>query len=186
MRLLGQIGGYIWDCRQGNGQETTVIAHLFAASTFHLPLKDAKTSIAQKTQWPWEDKVDFSIDGSTQFALKIRIPAWAAPDYRMEPKCPHAEVKNGYLSIPPTWLESHKTFSLTLPIKPRWVAPPIQTGQDIVALARGPVIYCVEDYDNDWVRDHFKVSSPSHICLSSRSMLLNVITANFRRSSHAC
>lgn len=25
-----------------------------------------------------------------------------------------------------------------------------------MALARGPIIYCVEDFDNPWVDDHFK------------------------------
>ena len=43
-----------------------------------------------------------------------------------------------------------------MPLKPRYVAPHPYTNQDVVALARGPLIYCVEDFDNSWVDDHFK------------------------------
>jgi DUF1680 family protein len=31
-----------------------------------------------------------------------------------------------------------------------------RANSDTVALARGPLIYCVEDVDNPWVKDHFK------------------------------
>jgi uncharacterized protein len=158
MRLLGQIGGYIWDSQTRDAEAPIVVAHLFVSSTFQLPIRDANTSISQTTQWPWEDKIQFAIDGSTPFALKVRIPGWAEV-YTMEPECPEAVVDNGYLTLPRKWLTSNKRFSLTIPMKPRWVAPPIQTGQDIVALARGPVIYCVEDFDNDWAQEHFKARS---------------------------
>lgn len=36
------------------------------------------------------------------------------------------------------------------------ISPHPYTNQDIVALARGPIVYCVEDFDNPWVDDHFK------------------------------
>jgi DUF1680 family protein len=38
----------------------------------------------------------------------------------------------------------------------RFVSPHPYTNQDIISLARGPLIYCVEDVDNLWVDDHFK------------------------------
>jgi hypothetical protein len=159
MRLLGQIGGYVWDFhahdRKGGDGLPEVVVHLFVSSKFDLP-GDGKTSISQTTQWPWDDTINFTISGSPPLNLKVRIPSWAA-DHQMEPECPDAVLQYGYLSIPSAWLASNQTFSLRIPLKPRWIAPPIQTGQDIVALARGPVVYCVEDFDNDWVQDHFKV-----------------------------
>jgi hypothetical protein len=162
MRLLGQIGGYVWDVdghdQKGGDGVPEVVVHLFVSSKFHLP-GDGKTSISQTTQWPWDDTINFAISGSSPLTLKVRIPSWAA-DHHMEPQCPDAVLQNGYLSIPSAWLASNQTFSLKIPLKSRWIAPPIQTGQDIVALARGPVVYCVEDFDNDWVQDHFKARNP--------------------------
>ena len=44
----------------------------------------------------------------------------------------------------------------------RTVSPHPYTNQRVVALARGPIVYCVEDVDQPWVQDHFKV------CLAPR------------------
>lgn len=46
------------------------------------------------------------------------------------------------------------------------------TTHGLLTLARGPVIYCVEDFDNAWVQDHFKVKkSMFHFVLSSSTDL---------------
>ncbi|KAF2105479.1 hypothetical protein BDV96DRAFT_617774 [Lophiotrema nucula] len=55
---------------------------------------------------------------------------------------------------------SIKSISLKLRI-PGWasshsVAQNPAVGQNTICLVRGPVVYCVEDVDNPWVRDHFK------------------------------
>jgi DUF1680 family protein len=47
-------------------------------------------------------------------------------------------------------------FELDIPLQPRYVSPHPFTNQDTIALARGPVVYCLEDVDNTWVNDHFK------------------------------
>ena len=65
-------------------------------------------------------------------------------------------MEKGYLNLPASWVAEHATFSLHIPLKPRYVAPHPFTNQATVSLARGPIIYCVEDYDNPWVQDHFK------------------------------
>lgn len=65
-------------------------------------------------------------------------------------------LDKGYLTLSPDWLKANPAFELRIPLKPRFVAPHPYTNQDIVALARGPLIYCVEDFDNPWVDDHFK------------------------------
>ena len=75
---------------------------------------------------------------------------------QISPTPPNAVLEKGYLTLPPAWLKSNPTFQLNIPLKPRFIAPHPYTNQDIVALARGPLIYCVEDFDNPWVHDHFK------------------------------
>lgn len=39
---------------------------------------------------------------------------------------------------------------------PRILRPHPFTNQRIAVLARGPLIYCIEDVDHPWVTDHFK------------------------------
>lgn len=53
-------------------------------------------------------------------------------------------------------MKSNPNFRLTVPLAPRLLRPHPFTLQRIAVLARGPLIYCVEDVDHPWVTDHFK------------------------------
>lgn len=75
---------------------------------------------------------------------------------KISPEIPDAYVETGYLSLPAEWLKLNSSFELNIPLKPRFISPHPYTNQDVIALARGPLIYCVEDVDNPWVNDHFK------------------------------
>ena len=79
-----------------------------------------------------------------------------AHDAQISPSLPNKHVEKGYLTLPADWLKHNTRFELNIPLKPRFVSPHPYTNQDIIALARGPLIYCVEDFDNAWVDDHFK------------------------------
>lgn len=65
-------------------------------------------------------------------------------------------MNRGYLHLDATYLKSNPRFKLTIPLAPRLVRPHPFTLQRIAVLARGPLIYCVEDVDHPWVTDHFK------------------------------
>jgi DUF1680 family protein len=98
--------------------------------------------------------VEFEVESSSDLDIKLRIPAWA-PSYEIQPACSEAKLEKGYLTLPAAWVSSNPKFTLDIPLKPRWLAQHPLTGQNTLSLARGPVVYCVEDYDNSWVDDHF-------------------------------
>lgn len=75
---------------------------------------------------------------------------------QVSPDLPNPQLKKGYLTLSPEWLKANSTFTLNIPLKPRFVSPHPYTNQDIIAVARGPLVYCLEDVDNPWVNDHFK------------------------------
>lgn len=78
---------------------------------------------------------------------------------QLQPSCSGATVEKGYLSLPAAWVAQHPSFVLSIPIQPRWITQSLHaTSHGLLTLARGPIIYCVEDSDNAWVKDHFKVS----------------------------
>lgn len=63
----------------------------------------------------------------------------------------------GYLTLPYSFVSQNPSFSLKVDgFDPRYIRPHPYCNQDIVAVARGPIIYCVEDVDNPWVLNHFK------------------------------
>src|SRR4051794_1194696 len=61
-------------------------------------------------------------------------------------------------STPGRLAEGKPSLQDTRPFEAPVLTPHPFTNQDIVAVARGTIVYCVEDVDNPWVDDHFKVS----------------------------
>ena len=173
-RLLGYIGGYLWshtaDEKNGSAE---VNVHSYSSATLTVPMGSTSIELEQKSNWPWDGRIDFSLRNSSNVAttIKLRIPGWSA-DWQVRSSNPislessdksqispsprNVALEKGYITLSPDWLQSNPTFQLNIPLKPRFVAPHPYANQDVVALARGPLIYCVEDFDNAWVDDHFK------------------------------
>lgn len=179
LRLFGQLGGYIWSHKQVDTQAAEVAVHLYVSNTLSLDVGSEKVQIKQESEWPWKDSIKFNVQTiSSKVTMKLRIPAWASSFEvsmlqleirvlktedsdltQLTPQCPSAKLEKGYLQLSGDWIAGHPSFELRIPLKPRWLTQhPNATSHGLVTLARGPVIYCVEDFDNPWVEDHFKVS----------------------------
>ncbi|KAK4626203.1 Non-reducing end beta-L-arabinofuranosidase [Fulvia fulva] len=162
LRVLGSIGGYIWNLQQNDDARPVVTVNLYISSTLETEITGQPLRITQKTDYPWDGTVDFDVGSSVPgLELRVRSPAYAS-SHDISPACPGAQLQDGYLSLPADWLAEHKKFTLSIPFKARWVAPHPSTEQSTITLARGPVIYCVEDYDNNWVNDHFRGLTIDH------------------------
>lgn len=164
LRLFGQLGGYIWQLRRNaaSGAAQELVVNLYVSGTFTLTEEGHEVRITQESDWPWISDINFSVEGSTgNLGLVLRIPGWAR-SHTLKPECSEARLDRGYLHLPASWVLQNPQFTLSIPLKPRWITQQVNaTTHGLLALARGPVIYCVEDVDNPWVEDHFKV------CLSS-------------------
>jgi DUF1680 family protein len=175
LRLFGQLGGYIWDEKRLSDTTTELIVHLYVASTYTLKTTDREVTVTQEGDFPWKGDIKFTVKGSPQgLSLKLRIPAYAtafqvrcfeyseregnADGIQLEPGCPDATISRGYLTLPADWVTDNQSFTLSLPLQPRWLTQGTNaTTSGLLTLARGPIMYCVEDVDNPWVEDHFKV-----------------------------
>ncbi|KAG4426202.1 hypothetical protein IFR04_000668 [Cadophora malorum] len=165
-RLLGYIGGYLWNYDVRDEKSVQINVHMFSSATLSIPVSGNALELEQESNWPWEGKVKFSLRNTSNVwtTIKVRIPSWAET-WEITPKLTNPQLEKGYLTIPADWVNSNPSFELNIPLKPRFISPHPYTNQDIVALARGPLVYCVEDFDNAWVEDHFKslVLDPSSI-----------------------
>ncbi|KAI1061453.1 hypothetical protein LB506_011817 [Fusarium annulatum] len=66
-------------------------------------------------------------------------------------------LHKGYLTLDPAYTAAHPVFSLTIGnFTPRYITPHPYTNQHTLTLARGPLVYCIEDADNAWEDNHFK------------------------------
>ncbi|KAF3759897.1 DUF1680-domain-containing protein [Cryphonectria parasitica EP155] len=159
-RVLGHIGGYLWTAKTNSQSSATVNVHLYASASINYTLQDSqdKFKLSQKTNYPWEGTVDFELENSSglDIEINVRIPSWAGDAWDVTPKPSSTSLNKHYLHLDAAYLKQNPQFKLTVPLTPRLLRPHPYTLQRIAVLARGPLIYCVEDVDHPWVVDHFK------------------------------
>ncbi len=180
-RTMGILGGYIWTHGvDGAGSGIFINVHQYATATLKFTTDKGDVELTQETNWPWSGNVKFALKTSAPVdaSLRLRIPAWAKgfkvfnfqlllaykqnvsvanKSEQITPELPETKVSKGYLYLTSSYLAKHPTFKLEVQgFTPRLLRPHPYCNQDIVAIARGPIVYCVEDIDNPWVTNHFK------------------------------
>ncbi|HEX6710399.1 MAG TPA: glycoside hydrolase family 127 protein, partial [Rubrobacter sp.] len=147
-RLLASLPGYFY-----GASEDAVWVHLYAEGETKVSLEGNRTvRLAQRTRYPWDGRVEISVDGEGEFALMLRIPSWceegASVNVNGEP-VGRAICPCSYLEIRRAWRPGD-TVSLHLPMPVRRVEchPYVAENNGRVALMRGPILYCVEQADN--------------------------------------
>ncbi len=79
-RLLGYMGGYLWTfATEEQTNSVQVNVHLYGSATLKVPLESGSVEVEQKSNWPWDGDIDFSIRTPSDVStiIKIRIPGWA-------------------------------------------------------------------------------------------------------------
>jgi len=118
------------------------------------------------SELPWGGRVEVAVvaDEPTERTLSLRIPSWSGPprvsvDGQLVP-CPQPEegpvTGQGYSPFRASWLpitrcwEGRTRIELDLPMEVvvHRAHPSVRTHQGMVALSRGPLVYCLESCDN--------------------------------------
>lgn len=79
LRLLGMIGGYLWNVSESNKSNITQVeVHLYAPATLTFQASAGQVSLTQECDWPRDGAIRFLLTGRIQnIQLKLRIPSWA-------------------------------------------------------------------------------------------------------------
>ena len=148
-RLLASIGTYAY--AEGQGE---LAVHLYGESEATLDIGAGKVRVAQRTRYPWEGDVEFTItpDQPRSFALSLRIPAWshatqiAVNGVQLDPATLTTE---GYARIERAWQPGDTVrLRLGLAVQRLHANPNVRQDAGRVALRRGPIVYCLEGVDN--------------------------------------
>ncbi|MBT1697608.1 glycoside hydrolase family 127 protein [Fulvivirgaceae bacterium PWU4] len=191
-RLIPSIGGYVY-----GKKDNDLFVNLFISSNATLQINKRDVSIIQENNYPWNGNLLFRIDPSaaTPFALKLRIPGWAANEavpsdlYRFAaPLQKKVEVKvngkavaytvnNGYATISRTWKKGD-VVEMVLPMEVRKIVANPEVKDDLgrMALQRGPLVYCAEWPDNNGMVSNIIVPADASFTTEARPDLLNGIT----------
>lgn len=160
-RLYGSLGGYLWDFGEEKEKEAFVNVHLYTNAELKFMVGEGEVILRQETDWPWDGLVKFRLTspGAVKTTIRLRIPGWSQNQYSLDPKPSEgsAHLHKGYLTLDPAYTAANPAFSLTIGnFTPRYIAPHPYTNQHTLTLARGPLVYCIEDADNAWEDNHFK------------------------------
>jgi len=151
-RILASLPGYMYSTSpQG------VYVNLFHSSTLDWHLENGMgVRIAQQTEYPWKGTVDLTVDpaSAAEFSLFVRIPGWAdgttvanavPPGFAARQDQPKA---GEYFEIHRRWKPGDK-IHIDFDMRARLVRanPLVREDAGRVALERGPLVYCLEQPD---------------------------------------
>lgn len=162
LKFMGAMPGNIYTHR---GNE--IFVNLYTGSNATIPVSSTEVNLVQTTSYPFKGDVKLEVNPAkkSRFALKLRIPGWARSQENpyglytssvsspvvitVNGKATDAEITDGYAVIDRKWKKGD-VVSLELQMKPRFITadPNVKELAGQVAVAYGPMVYCLESTDN--------------------------------------
>jgi DUF1680 family protein len=165
-RFTPSIPGYVY-AQSGD----SLYVNLFMSSKAEIKMaSNRKVGITQETRYPWDGAIKITVEPEQagSFTMKIRVPGWARGEavpgdlYRFTDAAAvspiHLQVNGheqslaldrGYAAITREWHRGD-VVSLNLPMPIRRVVAneKVAADREMVALQRGPIVYCAEWADS--------------------------------------
>jgi hypothetical protein len=162
-RTFAAIPGYLYSTSPSG-----VYVNLYHSSTLDWHLEDGTgLKLLQQTKYPWDGDITLKVSPAkaATFTLYLRIPGWASKaTVTLDGKPAPGKPKPGeYFAIHREW-NGESTAALQLDMTPHLVAanPLVREDYGKVAVQRGPLIYCLEQVDQEDRGSIFDVAlSPS-------------------------
>lgn len=158
MRTLATVHHYI-ATRSGDG----IQLHQFASADVTV----GDVELSMRSGYPWDGAVRVEVTSAPggEWALDIRIPAWAEGAVAHVDGGPLPTVAGRYLRITRDW-KPGDVVEIVLPFSPRLVEghPRVDAVRGAVAIERGPLVYAFEQIDQpDGIRVDDVVLVPGEI-----------------------
>ncbi len=145
-RLLASLPSYFYSTT-----DDALWVHLYAQGGLETTLENGhKVALEQTTRYPWDGVVMLSVQTEGTFTLKLRVPAWAkGATLSVNGEAIEGVKAGSYANLARNW-RAGDTVQLSLPMPVRYLGahPHVTENTGRVALARGPLLYCVEGADH--------------------------------------
>jgi DUF1680 family protein len=165
-RFIPSLPGYVYAVK-----DNSIFVNLFMSNSSNIKVGNKVISLKQSTNYPWSGNVDLEVTkaGTSNFALKIRIPGWVRGEVVPSDLYTFADGKqtsytvkvngttcssnldNGYFTIDRKWKKGDKV-EVAFDMEPRLVEAhkKVEADKGRIAVERGPLVYCAEFADNDF------------------------------------
>lgn len=161
-RFLAQLPGYFATVTSNRAGESDarrdhIWIHQFADADLTVPLLGGgEVDLSMTTRYPWDGDISIEVTGlrdAEAGTLQVRVPEWATNAYATLNGEPLAEAESApgqYLTIARYWkVGDVVTLHLPMPMRRVIAHPRVANNAGRVALMRGPLVYCIEETDNE-------------------------------------
>jgi DUF1680 family protein len=146
-RTLAALGGYAYAA-----DAESLYVNLYIQGSAQAKVGDTAVTLKVTTEYPWDGKVALELAPASraQFALRLRVPGWcrnaSVAVNRREMKA--TVVVRGYLVLDREWKRGDRVeLDLPMPIDRVAANPQVKADQGLLAIQRGPLVYCLEQCD---------------------------------------
>lgn len=145
IRLLSSLEDYIYSV---NGRD--VYMHLYVGGTLEADANGAPVRLSVRTDYPWDGAVAVTVGADAAFALRLRVPGWCRRwTVQINGEAQAPQVRDGYIVLDRAWKAGDAVaLALDMPVALVRANPRVYEDAGKVAVARGPLIYCLEEADN--------------------------------------
>lgn len=135
-RTLASLGSYIYA-----KSADTLYVNLFVAGEVATKINGRDVKVRVETTYPWDGKIVLRPSPGA-YSVKVRVPDW------YEGSNP-AKVESGYATFPGPWkADSRIELNLEMPVRRLLAHPEAKEVAGRAAIRRGPMIYALEQVDN--------------------------------------
>jgi DUF1680 family protein len=142
--------------------------------------KGAKITARQTTNYPWDGHVQLQIavERPQEFTLHLRVPAWSrGSTVTLNGRKISPPVSKGYAHIQRKWSDRDVLeLSIPLDIEKLEANPNVLQSRGKIALRRGPLVYCLEQADNQADLDRIALPATAKLTEHFEAGLLGGVT----------
>ena len=146
-RFLPSIGNYIYGV-----SDEALWVNLYMGNTASMKVNGKDVTVTQETKYPWEGAVRLTLGlkGSVKTQVRLRIPGWCKQyAVSVNGKAVEPAVDKGYAVLDGKWKDGDVIdLALDMPVEVVEADPRVKEDVGKRAVQRGPLVYCIEEADN--------------------------------------
>jgi DUF1680 family protein len=177
LKITGALPSYLY-AQDADG----VYVNQFVGSHATVRLNGAAVGLQQTTRYPWdgEARLEVKLERPAEFAVNVRLPGWCSEPHLKLNGQALSNFKNvrGYARLQRKWQGGDVIeLSLPMPVQRIKAHPKVEANIGLVALQRGPMVYCLEAGDNRGHVRNLVLPPDARLTAQPRADLLGGVTA---------
>ncbi len=149
MRLRASLSNYF-----ASRNETGLQIHQYGnMEIFHLLGERKPIALTVETEYPWDGRIKITLNESHDqlWKLALRVPDWCQNvGMKVNGRTVKSKLQKGYVVVEQLW-KTGDVVEADFPMQPLFVEADsrVDSVRGCVAIQRGPIVYCLEEHDQE-------------------------------------